>query len=99
MNTTKGSPHGTNRKAAIIAGVLFIMADVAGVPSFVLSKPLLDAPDYLIKVSANVNQITMAALLQLIMAAACAGIAISMYPVLKKFNVGLALGFVGFRIT
>ncbi len=88
----------SSRKAALIAGVLFVIADVAGIPSLALSKPLLDAPDYLIKVAANANQVTMAALLVLVMAAACAGIAIAMYPVLRKFNSGLALGAVGFRI-
>jgi Domain of unknown function (DUF4386) len=88
----------SSRKAALVAGVLFVIADVAGIPSLALSKPLLDAPDYLIKLSANANQVTRAALLVFIMAAACAGIAISMYPVLREFNVGLALGAVGFRI-
>ncbi len=86
-----------NRKAALIAGVLFVIADVAGVPSLAISQPLRDAPDYLIKFSANANQVTMAALLVFIMAAACASIVISMYPVLRRFNVGLALGSVGFR--
>ncbi len=88
----------TNRKAAIIAGVLLIIADVFGIPGKIISQPLLDAPDYLIKIFANTNQIYIAALLVLIMAAACAGISVAMYPVLKKFNSGLALGSVGFRI-
>lgn len=86
------------RKSAIIAGVLFIIADLFGIPSMMLSKPLLDAPDYLIKIFANLNQMNMAVFLVLIMSAACAGIAIAMYPVLKRFNSGLALGAVGFRI-
>jgi hypothetical protein len=88
----------SDRKAAIITGVLLIIADVFGIPSHILSKPLLDAPDYLNKIFANTNQIYIAALLVFIMAAACAGISIAMYPVLKKFNSGLALGSVGFRI-
>ena len=36
MNTTKESPHGTDRKTAIIAGMLYIIGTVAGV----LSSPL-----------------------------------------------------------
>ena len=48
-------------------------------------KPILDAPDYLVKISANENQVMMrSALLILIMALACAGIALALYPILKK---------------
>jgi hypothetical protein len=87
----------SNRKPAMIAGVLFIIG-FAGVLTVVLTKPILDDPDYLIKVSANANQIIIGAFFQFIMAAACAGIGISLYPVLKKYNEGMALGSVGFRI-
>ncbi|MGB6369714.1 MAG: DUF4386 domain-containing protein [Atribacterota bacterium] len=87
----------TYRKNAIIVGVLFITATVAGILSVVFSGPI-DAPDYLINVSANATQVIIGALLVLIMAFACAGIAIWLYPVLKKHNEALALGSVGFRI-
>jgi len=87
-----------NRKIAIIAGVLFIIATVASVLGTLFSKPILDATDYLIKISANENRIAIGALFKFIAAAASAGIAISLYPILKKYNQGLALGAVGFRI-
>ena len=88
----------SNRKTAIIVGVLFIIATVAGALSGVFSGPILDAPDNLINVSANENQIIIAALLMLIMGFAVAGIGIMMYPIFKKHNEALALGYVGFRI-
>jgi hypothetical protein len=99
MNITKGSPLGTYRKNAISVGVLFIIATVLGV----LGKtkfldPLLDAPDYLTKISANENQAIIGGLLVLLSAFACAGIAIGLYPVLRKHNGALALGSVGFRV-
>jgi hypothetical protein len=78
-------------------GVLFIMG-FAGILSTVLVKPITDDPNYLIKVSENENQVLIAALSELIMAFAVAGIAIWLYPVLKKYNEPLALGSVGFRI-
>ncbi len=87
----------SNKKTARIVGVLFITATVAGVLSLLFTGPL-NTPDYLIKVSANENQIIIAGLLMLIMGFAVAGIGIAMYPVFKKHNEALALGFAGFRI-
>jgi hypothetical protein len=88
----------SSRKIAIIAGVLFIIATVASLLSLPFIAPILDATDYLIKISANENRIAIGALFKFIAAAASAGIAISLYPILKKYNQGLALGSVGFRI-
>lgn len=86
------------RKTAIIAGVLFITATVASIGSTVLAGSILGASDYLIMISASQNQVIMGALFQFIAAVASAGIAISLYPVLKRYDEGLALGSVGFRI-
>ena len=98
MNTTKESPHGTNRKTAAVVGVLFIIGTVSGVLGAVIGKPILDAPDYLINMSANEGQMLIFALLIFIMGVACAGIGLALYPILKKYNEGLAIGAVGFRI-
>ena len=87
------------RKTAIIVGVLFIIATVAAVlGKVVFYQPILDAPDYLAGISANENQVIIGAILGLIAAFACAGIAIWLYPTLKKHNGAMALGSVGFRI-
>jgi hypothetical protein len=57
----------------------------------------VNATDYLVSVSANGGLVATAALLLFIGGAAAIGIAISLYPVLRKYNEGLALGAVGFR--
>jgi hypothetical protein len=98
MNTTKESPLGTNRKNAVIAGVLFIIGTVSGTISAILCNPILKAPDYLLRISANENLITIGAILQFIMAISCAGISLALYPILKKFSESLAIGAVGFRL-
>ena len=85
------------RKNAIIVGVLFIIATVVPLLSFPFTRHV-DTPDYLIKVSANATQVIIGALFVLIMGLAVVGIAIWLYPVLKKHNEALALGSVGFRI-
>jgi hypothetical protein len=86
------------RKTAISVGVLFIVATVLGVLGRSFLQPILDAQDYLIKISANENQVIIGGLLALLAAFACAGIAIGLYPVLKKHHEALALGSVGFRL-
>lgn len=84
-----------NRKKAIIAGVLLITGMVAGVLSVV---PVVEGADYLTKVAANQSQVFIGAFFQLMMIPAYIGFALLLYPILRKFNGGLALGFVGFRM-
>jgi hypothetical protein len=87
----------SDRMTARITGILFIIATAASI----LSLPFLqsiNASSYLVDISANGNQVTAGALLSFIAAAASASIAISMYPILRRNNPGLALGAVGFRL-
>ena len=88
----------TYRKTAIAAGTLFIVCTVASIigPTLAISA---NSPDYLNQLAGNSNQIIAAALLEFIWAAAGAGIAIGLYPLLKKYNETLALGSVGFRVV
>jgi hypothetical protein len=87
----------THRKTAIIVGALFILATVASSLGIFIFSSILDVPNYLISVSANESQVIMAALFMLIDVVAVVGIAIMMYPILKKHNEALALGYVAAR--
>ncbi len=84
-----------SKKTAIIVGVLSIIGMAAGVLSVV---SVIDAPDYLIKISANESRILSGAFFQFIIIPVYIGISLLLFPILKKHNEGLALGFVGFRI-
>jgi hypothetical protein len=84
----------SDRKIAKIAGALIIVGMIAGVLSIV---SVIEEPDYLTKVSANNNQVLIGAFFQFIMIPASIGFALTLYPMLRKYNEGLALGFVGFR--
>jgi len=86
------------RKTAIIVGVLFITSTVAGILSVVFLESILNAPDYLINVSANENQVIIGTVLELICAGAFLGIAVMIFPILKKHNESIALGYVVARI-
>ncbi len=88
----------TNRRIAIVAGVMFIIATVGALASSALLTPILSAPDYLARISANEGQVLWGAFLQFIAGVACPAIALALYPVLRKHSEGLALGSVGFRL-
>jgi hypothetical protein len=88
----------TDRKTAVIVGVLFIVATAANLLSTNLTRSPVDAPDYLSSLAASGDQILVGALLALIAALASASIAIALYPVLQRHNAALALGSVGFRL-
>lgn len=88
----------TNKKIARIAGILFITATVAAILGGVFIGPILEDPDFLINISANDTQVLIGVLFELIAAGAVAGIGITMFPIFKKHNEALALGYAGGRI-
>jgi hypothetical protein len=89
----------SNRKTAIIVGVLFITATVASMIEYiVILPPILNVPDYLVNVSANKTQWIIAVLFYLINCAAVVVIPIMLFPIFKKHNEALAVGYVGSRI-
>lgn len=87
----------SNRKTAIVVGILFLIATVILIIGGIFSLSIYEA-DYLTAVSANENQVVLGVLLEIMAAAAIVGIPIAMFPILKKYNEGLALGYVGTRI-
>jgi hypothetical protein len=84
------------RKTAIIVGVLYIIGTVAGILSVAVSEPAR-AEAYLGAIAANPNQITVAALCVLVMGLALALVPVMLFPLLKKHNEVLAMGYVVFR--
>lgn len=86
------------RKTAIITGILFIVATAASLAGSAMRGPILNAPDYLTRMSVNGTPFIIGTLLAFLAAAASVGIAISLYPTLKNYGAGLALGAVCFRL-
>jgi len=85
------------RTNAVVAGVLFIVATAASLLSGPFLAPVTGS-DYLTSAAAHHAQVATGVLLGFIAALAAPGIAIALYPVLRRFGEGLALGSVGFRI-
>jgi hypothetical protein len=86
-----------DRRAAIVAGVLYIVGTVAGFLSLSLSQPLRAAADPLAGAAANAVQLTWAALCVMLMGLSLAMLSVVVYPVLRRHSPVLALGYVVFR--
>lgn len=87
----------SNRTAAALVGVLFILAAVSSIAGLLLYDPILNGPDYLIQGPAHANQVILGALMELILVVSAVGTSITMFPILRTYNETLALGHVCFR--
>jgi hypothetical protein len=86
------------RRIASLAGWLFIITFVASIPAFFICyKPLLDHPNYIVGAGAD-NRIALGALLEMILIIANIGTAVVLFPILKRQNESLALGYVTARV-
>jgi len=98
MNTIIASPHGTSRTNAAVVGVLFILGTVPPLLSAPLGLNTVNAPDHLTAISTHEGQMIIFTAAKFFMGMACAGIGLALYPILKKYNQGLAFGAAGFRV-
>ena len=85
------------KKTARIVGVLYIIGTVAGILSLVVTGPVRSAQYYPISVPASETQLVVGALFVLMMGLALAMVPVMMFPILRKYNEALALGYVVFR--
>lgn len=88
----------TYRGSAIAVGVLFILCSATSILSIVPLGGQLVAPADLAKLAASDSRVVLTALIEFVWALTGAGIAIALYPILKKFNPALALGSVAGRL-
>lgn len=87
------------RKTAIIVGMLFIIATVTAILTIAFLGNTLETPLNFGTVSENEFQVVMATLFWIILAISVAGIGFMMYPILKKYHEGFALGYISFRLA
>jgi hypothetical protein len=85
------------RKTALVAGALYLITFATSRPARVMFGPVRNDPNYILGSGAADTQVLLAGLLDLLLAFSCIGTAIALYPVVKRQNQGVALGFVGSR--
>lgn len=85
----------TTRKTSLAAGILYLLTFIS-IPTLSLYHEI-HQPNFIVS-SAPSSDVVLGGILELLMALACIGTALVFYPVLKKQNGSLALGFVAARI-
>ena len=86
------------RNTGIIVGVLFIIATVPSILGSVFLGSILEAPNYLISVSAHGNQMLIAVMFFLTAATSAVATSFMLFPILRRHIESLAMGYVVLRI-
>ena len=89
------APMSSLRKTSLVAGVFYLLTFVS-IPTLGLYASVR-GPNYILSPGPD-TPVILGAFLEMIVALAGIGTAITLYPVLRRQNEGFALGFVGSRV-
>jgi hypothetical protein len=84
------------RKTALVAGVFYLITFIS-IPTLALYGPVKNHRDWILS-SGSHTGVLVGGLLEVIVALAGIGTAVTLYPVVKRENQGVALGFVTARV-
>ena len=87
-----------DQRNARIFGVLFLITFVTSIGALALFQPVLDDPAGYIAGGGKDNQIYLGAFLELLLILANVGTAVVLYPIVRRQNELLAIGYVTARI-
>jgi len=94
----KGVLVSTDQRAARIFGVLFLITFVTSISALALFQSVLDDPAAYVAGGGKDNQIYLGAFLELLLILANVGTAVVLYPIVRRQNEFLAIGYVAARI-
>jgi uncharacterized protein DUF4386 len=87
-----------SRRISLTFGVLYLITFATSIPALYLYQPVLDDPAGYIAGAGHDNRIFLAAFLELLLIIANIGTAVVVYPLLKRENEILAIGYVTARV-
>ena len=93
---TKRAPMDKMRRTALTAGVFYLITFVS-IPTLALYGPVRDHRDWVLGSGASTG-VLVGGFLEVIVALAGIGTAVTLYPVVKRQNEGVALGFAAARV-
>ena len=86
-----------SRPTAVVTGLLFLLTEVGAIVGMALYSPVLTSATYITSAGAD-EAILLGALFELLLVIAAVGTAVTLYPILKRQNEGLALAYVAARV-
>jgi hypothetical protein len=86
------------RKTALAVGVLFILTFITSIAGVIAYGPVLSDPNYVTGAGADTG-VFIGAFLELFLIITNIGCAVVLFPLLKRQNEGLALGYVAARLV
>ena len=89
-------PMSSTRKTALVAGIFYLITFIS-IPTLALYGPVTKHRSWILS-SGGHSAVLTGGFLEVIVALAGIGTAVTLYPVLKRQNEGLALGFVTSRL-
>lgn len=98
VTATKGVYMGPHRRISVAFGVLYLITFITSIPALGLFQPVLDDPQGYIAGAGADNRIYFGALLEVILIIANIATALVVFPLLKRQNEILSLGYVAARI-
>jgi hypothetical protein len=84
------------RKTALVAGIFYLITFIS-IPTLALYGPVKNHRDWILSSSGH-TAVLVGGFLEVIVALAGIGTAVTLYPVVKRQNEGAALGFVAARV-
>jgi Domain of unknown function (DUF4386) len=96
ITATKRVPMDSMRKTALVAGIFYLITFIS-IPTLALYGPVTNHRDWVLSTGAHTG-LLVGGLLEVIVALAGIGTAVTLYPVLKRQHEGVALGFVTSRV-
>ena len=88
----------TSRKTALVVGVLFILTFITSIAGELAYGPVLSDPNYITGAGAD-TRVFMGAFFELFLIITNIGCAVVLFPLLKRQNEALALGYVAARLV
>ncbi|MFD0272904.1 DUF4386 domain-containing protein [Kitasatospora sp. NPDC127111] len=85
-----------SRRLATAAGVCFLVTHVASIGGLVLYGPVLSDPDFVVGPGPD-GRVLLGALFEVVLALAVVGTAIALFPVVRRYGEGAAIGYLGLR--